>query len=389
MQNAPILGILGGGQLGQMFTYCAQRMGFAVCVFCPEERKDSPAAHVAHHHIQANYDDEVALDAFAAMCCGISTEFENVPQKTLRYLESLAQKKHLHLRIAPRADAVAIAQNRVREKSFFQQHNIPTTAFWPLGNAQNMADIHAQCPLDFFPAVLKTNTLGYDGKGQVRVAHIRDLEDAWQALGQAPCIVEKWQSFDHEISVIIARDFSGHSVYYPAAYNVHRDGILHYTQVPSPKTSKHSVALAEKYALEVAHALDYVGILCVEFFVLPNGEVVANEMAPRPHNSGHYTQNACFTSQFAQQVRILAGLKLGDASLQTSAAAMVNIMGDACLQSPHMHTLAAWQAHLDHSMDLHWYHKTPPKMGRKMGHINLAGSTQAIEAGLQHLLKIL
>jgi 5-(carboxyamino)imidazole ribonucleotide synthase len=362
------LGILGGGQLGRMFTQAAQAMGYKVCVLDPGS--DSPAGSIAEKFIQADYIDSAALKEMAALCKSVSTEFENVPAQALDELESLG------VFVAPRSSCVSLAQNRVAEKKFLAtwktETNIGPAPYFVL---EHDADI-AHVPADLFPGILKIARMGYDGKGQITVDDSANLDAAWAQLGKVPCVLEKRMDLDFEVSALVVRGYDDAVVAYPVSQNIHRDGILHTSTVPSPSLKP----TQEKKIIEAAKALirkiDYVGVLCVEFFVLKSGDIVANEIAPRPHNSGHYTMDACVGSQFEQQVRSMARLPLGDTRL-LAPVSMLNLLGDLWYEGSEDKTREpAWDKVLAHpDAKLHLYGKSDPRMGRKMGHINCLGES--------------
>jgi 5-(carboxyamino)imidazole ribonucleotide synthase len=362
------LGILGGGQLGRMFTQAAQAMGYKVCVLDPGA--DSPAGSIAEKYIQADYTDSAALKEMAAICKSVSTEFENVPAQALDELEALG------VFVAPRSSCVSLAQNRIAEKKFLAtwkvETNIGPTPYCVL---EHDADIE-QVTADLFPGILKTARMGYDGKGQMTVYDSANLIAAWAELGKVPCVLEKRMDLDFEVSALVVRGSDDGVVAYPVAQNIHRAGILHTSTVPAPSLKP----AQEKKIIEAAKALirkiDYVGVLCVEFFVLKNGDIVANEIAPRPHNSGHYTMDACVSSQFEQQVRSMARLPLGDTRL-LAPVSMLNLLGDLWYEgSEDKVREPAWNKVLAHpDAKLHLYGKSDPRMGRKMGHINCLGES--------------
>lgn len=362
------LGILGGGQLGRMFTQAAQAMGYKVCVLDPGA--DSPAGSIAEKYIQADYTDSAALKEMAAICKSVSTEFENVPAQALDELEALG------VFVAPRSSCVSLAQNRIAEKKFLAtwkvETNIGPTPYCVL---EHDADIE-QVTADLFPGILKTARMGYDGKGQMTVYDSANLIAAWAELGNVPCVLEKRMDLDFEVSALVVRGSDDGVVAYPVAQNIHRAGILHTSTVPAPSLKP----AQEKKIIEAAKALirkiDYVGVLCVEFFVLKNGDIVANEIAPRPHNSGHYTMDACVSSQFEQQVRSMARLPLGDTRL-LAPVSMLNLLGDLWYEgSEDKVREPAWNKVLAHpDAKLHLYGKSDPRMGRKMGHINCLGES--------------
>jgi 5-(carboxyamino)imidazole ribonucleotide synthase len=362
------LGVVGGGQLGRMFVHAAQTMGYRTAVLDPDA--DSPAGRVAHEHIRSDYLDPAGLDRLAAMCDAITTEFENVPAAALAKLA-------LRRRVAPAAAAVAICQDRAAEKAAFVRSGV---ACAPHRLIATVADVDA-VDASLFPAILKTARLGYDGKGQVAVAERAALAAAFAALGGVACVLEKRLPLAAEISVVVARGGDGQVVPMPVQDNVHRAGILAVTRVPA----RAAITAAQQHeaidcAGRLALALDYVGVLCVEFFVLADGALVANEIAPRPHNSGHYSIDACDLSQFALQVRTLTGAPLVAPRLH-SPCVMLNLLGDlwqkggVAGEPDWRSVLALAGAHL------HLYGKRDPRPGRKMGHLTLtAASAEAAEA---------
>ncbi len=361
--RAATLGVMGGGQLGRMFVHAAQAMGYATAVLDPDAQ--SPAGLVSHHHIQTAYTDAAGLAQLAACCDAITTEFENVPADALRTLAALR-------RVAPAASAVAIAQDRAAEKAHFGRCGV---ACAPYAEIHAVTDV-AALPEDLLPGILKTARMGYDGKGQVRVQVRAALATAWDALGQVPCVLEKMLPLALECSVIVARGSDGAMVNFPVQRNLHREGILAVTEVFEGNVPAALAAQAVAGARAVAQGLDYVGVLCVEFFVLADGNLVVNEIAPRPHNSGHYTQNACDQSQFDLQVRTLAGLPLTQPR-QHSPATMLNLLGDLWGQRG-ADSVPDWAAVLAlPGVHLHLYGKTQARPGRKMGHLNVTGATPA------------
>lgn len=364
------LGIVGGGQLGRMFTQAAQALGYKVCVLDPDP--SCPAGAVADRLICADYTDTDAIVALAALCPAVSTEFENVPAQTLDALEALG------VFVAPRSRCVALAQDRVAEKRFL--------AAWSAGGGigpapyaviAQAADLE-QVPAALLPGILKTARLGYDGKGQRRVEGPEGLAEAWAALGGVPCVLERRLDLDFEVSALVVRGDDDEVVAYPIAENIHRDGILHTSTVPAPSLSAAQARRITGAATALIRELDYVGVLCAEFFVLKDGAIVVNELAPRPHNSGHYTMDACPSSQFEQQVRAMARLPLGDPRLLTPVS-MLNLLGDVWFEAPGAAPREPrWAAVSDHAdARLHLYGKAVPRPGRKMGHINCIGESVA------------
>jgi len=376
------LGILGGGQLGRMFCQSAQAMGFAVCVLDPANLEDSPAASIADIHIQADYEDIQALDYMADICMAISIEFENVPASTLEYLNNK------NCFIAPNSYAVSIAQDRVKEKSFFQSLNLSVAPFYIIDTLEDINNLDID--ENFFPAILKTSTLGYDGKGQLNINSFSDLKSKWQSLNQVKCILEKRINILNEISVILARDKFGNIANYPIGQNIHKDGILFSSTVPSSNTPTNISETAYECAKKIAIGIDYIGVLCIEFFVVEGEKLYINEIAPRPHNSGHYTQNACITSQFEQQARILAGFPLGSTKQHTPVV-LINILGDSWYKNSEDAIEPDWSKFLQYNgVQLHLYGKNIAKKGRKMGHINCLADTikqaQNIANNIENLL---
>ena len=352
-----MLGMLGGGQLGRFFVIAAHEMGYRVTVLDPD--KNSPAGKIADVHLCADYDDAAALKIMAETCQAITTEFENVPASTL---EALAQTRT----VRPSAKAVSIAQHRVLEKQFIRDASIPVAPFVVV-NAES--DLPADADA-IYPAILKVARFGYDGKGQARVANQAQAQTAFEAFKGEQCVLEKMLNLDYEVSVVLARDAQGNVAAYPLAENSHLNGILDVSIVPA-RAPKAIQDQARQLAIKIAEKLEYVGVLAVEFFV-SNGELLANEMAPRPHNSGHYTIDANVTNQFEQQLRALVGLPLGDSRLH-SQAVMVNILGDVWKNG----TEPAWDKIFARpELKLHLYGKHEPRPGRKMGHYTVIGADQ-------------
>lgn len=350
------LGMLGGGQLGRMFTLRARAMGYRVMVLDPDP--DSPAGHAANVHLHAGYDDAQALHRLAHECAAVSTEFENIPA---RVLEQLAER----VPVRPSAAAVAVAQDRITEKSFLRDHGFATAEFRAVASAGEAAKALKEIGA---PALLKTSRLGYDGKGQAKVTSAAEVEAAFARFGGVPCILEKLVPLDLELSVVLARGLDGKVAPFPAGENVHRNGILHTTTVPA-RVSPALTGQARDVASAIAEKLGYVGVLGVEMFV-SEGRILVNELAPRPHNSGHWTQDAAMTDQFEQQVRAMCGLPLGSPALMTPVA-MVNLLGDLWAKGE-----PDWAAVLAMpGVVLHLYGKKEARPGRKMGHLNCYGAT--------------
>lgn len=353
--NPPaMLGMLGGGQLGRFFVIAAHEMGYQVTVLDPDQ--NSPAGKIADVHLCANYDDANALKQIADTCQAVTTEFENVPATTL---EQLAQSTV----VRPSAQAVAIAQNRVLEKNFIKNAGLPVAPFVVVNQAADMpADGDA-----IYPAILKVARFGYDGKGQARVKNQAEALAAFTSFKQEVCVLEHMLPLDLEVSVVLARDAQGNIAAFPTAENSHLNGILDVSIVPA-RCSEVIKANAQELAKKLAKELNYVGVLGVEFFVVGT-QLLVNEIAPRPHNSGHYTIDACVTNQFEQQVRVTAGLPLGDTHLH-SEAVMVNILGDSWVdgKNPDWH-----KAFAHPNLKLHLYGKHEPRKARKMGHFTVIG----------------
>ena len=354
------LGVLGGGQLGRMFCMAAQTLGYRVCVLDPAA--DSPAGAVADRQIRAEYTDEAALHELGALCRAVTTEFENVPAQSL---ERLARD----CAVSPPATAVAIAQDRRLEKRFAQDCGLSVAPYRAIADAADLGGVDAS----LLPGVLKSARLGYDGKGQIRVERPDDLPRAWQELGRAPSVLEQWLPLACEVSVIVSRGRDARSVTYPVGENQHRGGILAATIVPA-RIDTNLALQARAAAAHMAGRLDYVGVLGVEFFVLQDGRLLVNEMAPRPHNSGHYTIDACTSSQFDQQARILAGLPLGD-TRQLAPAVMLNLLGDLWFEGEHLRVPRLDQVAAIDGACLHLYGKREARPGRKMGHVTVLGAS--------------
>ncbi len=356
------LGVLGGGQLGRMFAHAAQRMGYFTAVLDPDA--DSPAGRVSHFHIHSDYTDVDALARLAGLADAVTTEFENVPASALEHLASARP-------VAPGAPAIAIAQDRIAEKAHFGRCGV---ACAPYAVIESAADLEA-VPEALLPGILKTARLGYDGKGQQRVATRAELAAAWDASGNVACVLEKRMPLDYECSVIIARGHDGQMVNFPVQRNLHRDGILAVTEVHEDNMPAALAQRAIDATKRIATGIDYVGVLCVEFFVLADETLVVNEMAPRPHNSGHYTMDACDVSQFEMQVRTMAGLPL-NAPRQHSPAVMLNVLGDLWFAGPDAPAVEPGWANVLAlpGVHLHLYGKTEARRGRKMGHLNITGA---------------
>lgn len=359
------IGMLGGGQLGRYGLLAAKTMGYRTLMIDPDP--SAPAGVVADEHLVAAYDDEHALSRLAFECDVVTTEFENPPAQAL---DTLAET----VLVAPSPAAVRIAQDRIAEKSFLEQNGFPLGEYAILSDEQEAsATASPGAQLVATGAIIKTARLGYDGKGQRVIHGVAEMHAAWAELRGVPCVVERALQLDTELSVIVARTADGRTEPWPVAENHHVDGILDLTIVPAAvdgRTNDRAIGLA----MAIADALDYVGVLAVELFVV-DGELLVNELAPRPHNSGHWTLDGSTTSQFEQQVRAVCGLGLGDTSMTTPAVAMVNLLGDLWgTRSPN------WSAVLeDPSAKLHLYGKSQARPGRKMGHLTVM-SAVATEA---------
>ena len=363
------LGVLGGGQLGRMFVVAARTMGYRVIVLDPDP--ESPAVTLADGFLAAPYDDPQALAQLARECAAVTVEFENIAAASLEYLAGFVP-------VRPSASAVAIAQDRAREKTFLRDHGFAMARFEVVSDADELAPALRRIGTR---ALLKTTRLGYDGKGQARVEDLASARRGFAQMGGATCVLEELVPLETEISVVLARGTEGEILCYPVTENRHRDGILDLSLVPArieSETGRRAVAVAA----DIAVKLDYCGVLAVEFFVCRDGRLLVNEFAPRPHNSGHWTLDAAATSQFEQQVRALCGLPLGDTRL-LSPAAMVNLLGDLWRDGE----APAWDRMLRHpEVKLHLYGKRQARRGRKMGHYTCPGETP--EAALNLALEI-
>lgn len=377
------IGMLGGGQLGKYALMAANAMGYRTIVVDPDP--GAPAGVVANEHLVAAYDDDAALDRLAVTCAVVTTEFENAPAGAL---DRLARGT----RVAPSAANMSVAQDRVAEKNFMVDHAIAVGPFAALDASSNDAARQRAADIARRGAVLKTTRLGYDGKGQRRIDGAAGLMDAFAALGEVDCIVESLLELRSEVSVLVARGAQGNSVTWPVAENIHVDGILDLSIVPA----RVDVAIADEavsIAVSVADALNFVGVLAVEMFVVdddhPGSEgapkLLVNEIAPRPHNSGHWTLDASVTSQFEQQVRAVCGVGLGSTDMTTPGVAMVNLLGDLWFAEGDEVVEPDWAAALaDPDATLHLYGKAAPRPARKMGHLTVtAGSpTEAADRAL-------
>ena len=357
------LGLLGGGQLGRMFCMAAQSMGYRVVVLDPAA--DGPASAVADRHIRADYLDPAALAELAALAHAATTEFENVPAGALDFLARSA-------RVTPSAASVAIAQDRISEKTFLSGNGFGVTRFAVLRSDAEAVRIDAA----LIPGIVKSARFGYDGKGQIRVATPEEVPAAFRAMGGQPCVLEALVALATEVSVIVARNERGATTTWPVSENRHRDGILDVSIAPARVTPALATR-ARTIATDIAEKLDYRGVLCVELFVTTGGELLVNEIAPRPHNSGHYTIDACVTSQFEQQARVLADLPFGD-TRQLEPAVMLNLLGDIWFARPDATTPREpdWGCVFSHPQaKLHLYGKAEARRGRKMGHVTCLAPT--------------
>lgn len=351
------VGVLGSGQLGRMFTIAARRMGYRVHTFSPDA--DTPTGQVADVEVRANYDDLDEVREFASRVKVVTFEFENVPAATAAAAAEMAL-------VRPRGEVLHVTQNRLREKTFLAQNGIPCAPFRSVDSA---AALDAAVAAIGAPSVLKTAGFGYDGKGQRILRSPDDAAEAWQSLGAQPCILEGFVEFEREVSVVAARGADGRYADYGVVGNEHRNHILDVTTAPAgvPEKTRRD---AREISRQILEALDVVGVLCVEFFVDKRGGLLVNELAPRPHNSGHFSFDACVTSQFEQQLRAVCGLPLGATELLRPAA-MANLLGD--LWNDHEPN---WAAALKFpNVKLHLYGKLEARPGRKMGHLTALADT--------------
>ncbi len=346
------VGVLGGGQLGRMFCEAARTLGYQTIVLDPDPH--SPAGSVADKHIHTNYDDKAALEQMGKLCAAITVEFENVPVNSLQYLGQ-------HCQVRPAPEALQICRNRIREKNFLRDHDLPTAPFVAVVNKEQLEQAIQTIGV---PALLKTATGGYDGKGQQLITDESEIDSAFSELGQRPCVLERRLELSLELSVVMARSAQGATCCYPVAENRHKNGILDISIVPA-RIPARLAQQATDLATQVAEKLDFVGVLAVEFFIV-NDLVLINEIAPRPHNSGHFTLNATISSQFEQQLRMLCDLPAGDTTL-LSPVVMNNLLGNFWNKCP-----PDWGHLLQYpTAKLHLYGKREARPGRKMGHINV------------------
>jgi 5-(carboxyamino)imidazole ribonucleotide synthase len=354
-----VLGVLGGGQLGRMFTIAARQMGYRIHSYSPDE--DTPAGQVADVEVTASYEDLDALRAFAGGVDAVTFEFENVPFEAIDAVEELAP-------VRPSGLALHTAQQRAREKTFLADHGFPTVAF---ARAATLDELFASVGQIGTPAIVKTAAFGYDGKGQYPVTRTDDLERIWKAIGHQEVVVEKRISLQAEISVICARGLDGETAHYPVFQNRHRNHILDVTTAPA-EVPREVATRAVEITRAILEELQYVGVLGVEFFLSTDGDLLVNELAPRPHNSGHLTIDAAVTSQFEQQVRAVCGLPLGCTELLRPAA-MANLLGELWDGAEPNWVAAARFP----DVKLHLYGKTAPRAARKMGHLTCLAKTAA------------
>ena len=363
-----MLGILGGGQLGRYFVLEAHTMGYRTTVLEPDPH--APAGKVADVHLVAAYDDPAALAQLAATCAVVTTEFENAPAAAM---ERLAE----HTLVRPSPSALATCQDRIVEKQFLTDIGVPVAPYRVIHAEADVVEAAGFA----FPAILKTARLGYDGKGQVRCDSHEVLIDAWHQLGRVPCVLEERLPLDREISLVLARTPAGRTAFYAVAENEHVNGILDISFAPA-KLGEGGQQAAQELGGYIAEQLEYVGVLAVEMFVV-GSEVFVNELAPRPHNSGHYTLDACITSQFEQQVRAICNLALGDTRMLVPGVAMVNLLGDlwAGGEPNWVRALSQPAAHL------HLYGKAEARPGRKMGHLTITSGTPMGASNLARRLR--
>ena len=359
IKSSKSLGILGGGQLGRFFTTAAQNMGYSVVVFDPDEK--SPAGRISEKHICKQYSDLKALDELKTSCRAITTEFENIPAETLQYLEK-------DTIVHPCSKAVSIVQNRIKEKNFLKEYGIPVGHYVVINNIEAIKNIDEQHKI--FPGILKTAQFGYDGKGQIHVNNIIEVENAFITFDNAPCILEKKLDLDLEFSIVLARSVNGEYLEYPLIENHHKNGILDFSLIPARVPSLLE-GQATKLAMKIANDLSYIGVMAVEFFI-SNNRLYVNEIAPRPHNSGHFSIDACVYNQFDQQVLALIGNKPKNEATKFPKSLMLNILGDLWFRNgkqmePKFEMIAGL------GISLHLYGKADPRKGRKMGHITILG----------------
>lgn len=354
------IGILGGGQLGMMLAQIAKQFGYKVAILEPD--KNCPARPFCDIHIAKAYDDKDGLKELGQLCAVVTTEFENVPAESVNFINQITP-------VYPSASAILISQNRLKEKTFFRSLGLGTADFHKITQSHEYTDIDP----GFFPAILKTTTLGYDGKGQCMVHSNKELISAFNSMHTRECILEKKVALKEEVSIIAARNQTGIKLF-PLISNHHKDGILDVSYIPA-RVSQKIMEEAKKAANLIIEALDYIGILTIEFFVTEDDELLINEIAPRPHNSGHITVTASKTSQFEQQLRAVCGLNLGDTELISSGGAMLNLLGNVWLdnKSPEQVILQTFP-----NAKIYNYGKAEAKIGRKMGHVSILGDQEEL-----------
>ncbi|MCB0327627.1 MAG: 5-(carboxyamino)imidazole ribonucleotide synthase [Bdellovibrionales bacterium] len=372
--NKGPIGILGSGQLGQMFTQSAQSMGYQVHVF-DKKTHDTPCGNITPFHTEASFQDELALKNFAQQVQAASYEFENIPFQTAQWIEQ-------HTILRPSSKLLSIAQDRIQEKKFFSQASFPTTKYKELLREDQLQDIENTFS---GKSVIKTSREGYDGKGQ-RVCHSgSEISSAWKELENVPCIVEEWQNFTAEISVVVARNPQGQTLCYGPFLNTHKNHILYTSQFPCNQP-KEIISQALSISKDLAQNIDLQGVLCIEFFVCEKQKVLINEIAPRPHNSGHLTIEAFECSQFEQQVRTLCDLPLGSNQATVGSAVMINLLGELWEKpNPNFNQVLSIQG-----THLHLYGKSEARKGRKMGHLTICDdSLERVQTKQKHIEDIL
>lgn len=344
----PTIGILGGGQLGRMLAQAATGLGIRSIILCPDA--DCPAAQVADAIITAPYKSEDALKELAGQCVAVTYEFENIPATAVDFIAKLVP-------VRPNVGALRTSQNRIAEKGFLIEVGVRTT---PFKGVLKLDDVLKACRELGLPAVLKTRRMGYDGKGQAKIETKEDVGLAWRHLQGVPAIFEAFVDFKRELSILCARSLRGDMVFYPVVENTHRNHILHQTHAPAAGLSKRTEEEARDIARRIANGLDYIGVIAIELFETSDGGLLVNEIAPRVHNSGHWTIEACETSQFENHIRAVMGMPLGSAAL-THSAVMTNLIGDDVERAAELEREADTYVHL--------YGKAEAKPGRKMGHV--------------------
>lgn len=348
------IGILGGGQLGRMLAIEAQKMGYNIITYCPKNGEAAPAEAVSNEIIYAEYDNKKSLTNFADKCHLVSFEFENIPAETIKLIE----KNSI---VRPNSSSIFHTQHRLRERNFLKQNKFPTHKFWAV---KNSTDLEKAFKSGLKKGVLKTAAFGYDGKGQRIINKGEDYKKTWDECKFGLAVLEEFIPFEKEISVVLARDINGNIETFPIGQNIHEQGILKKSIVPA-KISSATKKQATDVAIKIAKKLDYVGVMAVEFFVLKNGKILVNEIAPRVHNSGHYTQDGCNVSQFTQHIRAICGLPLIKPKLLYKKVTMENLIGDD------IHGVEKY--FMNKNARVHLYGKTEVKEGRKMGHVNFVG----------------